>query len=104
MVCCSSAPPTTGMSLSPANVGQVVGARKQTCGRCTASGSGGNSSGVGMDMGRKVAGVDALELAGGVFDAGVGAHPAFLLRHDGVAVEEGLDDGARELGGIAAGH
>src|SRR5881396_34917 len=104
MLCCTSAPPTTGMPVSRASTGQVVGARKQTCGRGAAFwmapsavlAGRPSSSGVGKGMGADITLVDALEVAGRHLDGSVGSHPALLLGRDRLAVEVGVDDGVRE--------
>src|SRR5688500_11097298 len=106
-VCCSSAPPITGMSEAPAMSGQVMGATKHTRGRrpsaragaAAASGSGRSSGGVGA----KVVFIDVLEAAGGALDGGVLAHPALLLGGDRDALAARRDDRARQLLGRAAG-
>src|SRR5262245_31879356 len=98
MVCCSSAPPITGMRERD-NIGQVVGARKHTRGRRPAGASGGGavaaSGRASAGLSAKVALIDSLHLAGCIFDAGVLAHPLFLLGHDLLAVAVGPDDRAR---------
>src|SRR5260221_6676781 len=105
MLCCTSAPPTTLMSLSPEITGHVVGARKQTCGflapaACAESPAwrpwialGGFRDG----MGTEVLVVDTFEAFGGLLDRRVRLHPAPLLGCDPVAIEVRLDDRRRDL-------
>src|SRR5690242_17097167 len=100
MLCCTSAPPTTGIVTSSESTGHVVGARKQTCGRATRCATdrgallGARSrKGIWVD----ITAVDVLEVACGLVDRGVGAQPPFLLRGDGFALAIDGDDRLREL-------
>src|SRR5207302_11260273 len=106
MLCCTSAPPTTGIVTSPESTGHVVGARKQTCGR-TARGAAGRGALLGARS-RKgiwadIAGIDVLEVACGLVDRGVGAQPPLLLGGDGFALAIDGDDRLRELRARAIG-
>src|SRR5258706_14571150 len=105
MLCWTSGAPTAGISELAEMIGQVVGARKQTCvGRapafCAPPPDAGRSSGLGECVGADISLVDSLEALGGLLDARVRAHPALLLERDRIAVEVGVDDGTRDLFGV----
>src|SRR5512146_914622 len=111
MLCCTSAPPTTGMSRSPESTGHAVAATKHTWGFTPARAAAGassrsastpGSSGARKRVGPNVALVDTFQLQGGVFDAGVRAHPALLLGRDRVALPVGVEDRPGEVVRIAA--
>src|SRR4051812_30583667 len=97
MLCCTSAPPTTGMSRAPEKIGQVEGATKQTWGReapvtarrrlggsAEPTGRSRASSSADISIRSYVERIDTFELPGCVLDAGVRANPAFLLLRDGL--------------------
>src|SRR4051812_21555132 len=110
-VCCSSAPPTTGIELSAASTGHVVGATKHTWGFMAVEASAGRapnagtssaptaSNGLSDAAGSYIARVDTFEFPCDCLDARMRAHPAFLFRRDRVAIGVCSDDGLCERPG-----
>src|ERR1700687_3399952 len=105
MLCCTSAPPTTLISRSREMSGQVVGARKHTCGRFApeaslsaraSSAPWGLLRGVVSGMWANITVVDALERARSRFDTRVVTHPALLFCADRLAIAVRNDDRGRE--------
>src|SRR5947209_16978109 len=88
------------MRVSPESTDQAWGATKQMCGLrrafAVAVATGTSSAMVLIARSGHIPCIDTFELPGDVFDAGVRAHPALLLRGDRLAIGMGFDDRLRE--------